>query len=96
MYRAHDARARIRDRGRAGVADQRHRLAGNQQFYDACRGGQFVVVVGRHELRANAVRSQERGRSAGVFGRDHVDCRQHVQCPQGDVTQVSERRGDHI
>jgi len=96
MYRAHDARARVRYRRRAGIADQRHRSPGCQQFDNARGRCLFVVVVRCHELRANSVRTQERGRGAGVLGGDHIDSRQHFQGPECDVAQISERRGDHI
>jgi hypothetical protein len=46
--------------------------------------------------RSDAVTREELSRYARVFRRDDVDRREDVERAQGDVTQISERRSDHI
>ena len=96
-HRLHQQCPRIADGGGARIADEGHALSGLEQRDDFFRGSAFVMLVHRHQpVRADAVMRQQMRGVARVLRRDHVRRRQHIQRAQGDVTQITNRRGNYI
>ena len=56
----------------------------------------FDVGIAAEESFFNAERRQQLSGDARVFARHYVALRQNVQCAQGDVAPVADRRGDQI
>ena len=50
----------------------------------------------RKRARRDAVVPQQHRRHARILGGDDVGAAEHVECAQRHVTQISDRRGDHI
>ena len=85
MYRHHHFGTRIGDRGRTGIGHQRDTFTLLQQVDDALRGIAFVVFVHGDQPRGNTVVTQQISCHACVFGGDHIDIFQGVDCALRDV-----------
>ncbi len=93
---AHQLVAGIGYERRAGVADQRYRLAARQLGQDArALALGVVLVIGAQRSRDGIVR-QQRTAVAGILAVDHIGPRQGGQRAQGDVGEVADRRRHQI
>ena len=92
----HKLGARIADRGRSGIGNQRHALACGEPGDDLARASSLVVLVQGNERCADAVMRRQQSGNARVLGGDDVDLTQHIECAKRDVAQVSDRRRHHI
>jgi hypothetical protein len=81
---------------RARVAREGDGLAFAQQGEDALRRLALVVLVQRHDARADAQVRQERAGHARVLGRDHVARREGFAGAGREVAQVPDGRCHHI
>jgi hypothetical protein len=79
-----------------GIADQRHRFAVDQQAGHPLRSTALIVFVHGHQLAGNAVTVQQADRDPGVLGGNDIHRFQHLQRAQGDVAEITDRRGDYI
>ena len=94
--RAHEPCAGIADGRRPGIADERNAPARTQQVDDLDGALRLVVLVQRPRPGRDSVVPQQNRRYARVLRRDDIGAAEHVERPQRDVAQITERRGDHI
>ena len=95
-HRRHHLRARVGNARRAGITDQRHRLAFRQQAGDPFRGAALIVFMHGHQFAGDAVAIEQADRDPGILGGDDIRSLQHFQRTQGDVAEIPDGRGDYI
>ena len=94
--RAHQFVAGIGNKRRAGIGDQRDRLALGQAGEQLRpRLGGVVLVIGRERGRDAVMLGQLAG-DAAVLAGDHVGGGERLQRAQADVAQIADRGGDQI
>ena len=95
-HRRDRQRARVGNRRRAGIADQRDGFSRRQQVDQFLRSVPLVVLVQRQQPRGNAVVPEQMRGDARVLGGDDIDALEHVERAQGDVRQITNGRRDYI
>src|SRR6187200_1295573 len=96
MRLPHNTIAWIRNAGRSSITDQGD-LQPALKFLQK-ETSLFILVVfvvARRGLVDVVVHKEPRG-VTGILTRDQVHFAQHTQCPERDVFQVPDWRGDHI
>ena len=93
---AHQFVAGIGNKRRAGIGDQRDRLAFGQAGENFRAGLGRVVLVIRRERCRDAVMLGELAGDAAVLAGDDVGGGENFQSAQTDIAQVSDRRRDQI
>ena len=93
---AHQLEPRITDGGRAGIADQRNRLALAQPCNYFNRPQPFVVIVQRYLRRSDTKVLEENSGVARVLRCNQRARRQHLARPRGQIAQIADRGGNHI
>ena len=95
-HRSHRDRAGIGNRGRAGIADERHGFSLRQQAQDFPRGVALIVLVQRDKRRGDPVVLQEPHGNPRILGGNGGYALEHVKRAQRDIGKVSNRCGDYI
>src|ERR1700719_2820208 len=95
-HRAHQLKPRIADGGRAGIADQRNRLALAQPCNYFNRAHLFVVIVQRYLRRSDTKVLEKNSGVACVLRRDERTVRQYGARSRGEITQIADWRRDDV
>src|SRR6266436_4118269 len=91
-----EQRAGIGQRGRAGIADQRHILARVHGLQKPGGGGALVVLVQCNRRRRDGVPREQRAAGSRVLAGDQVGGAQRLDRARAGVAQVADRRGDDV
>ena len=94
--RRHQLHAGVGHAGRSGVGDEGNRRPAPKLTQQLRRALMGIVFMKAHHRSGDAVMTQQPGRSSGVFRSDEMGFPQYPKCPQCDVLQVADRRGDHV
>src|SRR5262249_4174018 len=85
----------IRNRGRAGVRDERDVVASLQAIDKRDELSSFIMLVQARRRRLDPITCQQMVCAACVFGRDHAHLAEYAQRSCGDVLEVANRGRDH-
>ena len=91
-----EQRAGVGQRGRAGIADQRHIPARVHDPQKLGGGGALVVLVQCNRARRDGVPREQRAAGARVLAGDQIGSAQRFDRARAGVAQVADRRGDDI
>ena len=90
------SRTGIGKSGCSGVGDQRDVFAGGEPFDELRRAHRLVVLMITDERLVYLVMLQQHSRMPRVLRGDKIDIFQNFKSAQGDVAQISNRRGDDV
>src|SRR2546430_4155231 len=91
-----EQRAGVGQRGRAGIADQRHILARVHGLQKLGGGGALIVLVKRNRARRDGVPREQRAAGSRVLAGDQIGGPQRFDRARAGVAQASARRGDDL
>ena len=94
--RAHHAKTRIAQRGRAGVADDRDGFSGGDEVGEFLRGLGFVVLVISGEVLAQAEPGEQAAGRARVLARHEINATEDRAGAVREVREVADGRGHDI
>ena len=95
---------RQRNQPKARIGNSRHSRVGHQRdarsllhiFHQFGGTGDFIVLVIADGAGSNAVMVQQFLRLPRIFAGDDIHFLQHAHCPESNVFQIADGRGDDI
>ena len=93
---ASEKEAGVADSGRAGIADERYRLASLQTFDYGCRCAVFVELVMRHQPVLYIEMLKQNARCASVLGKHQICLFQYADGTHRHVFHIAHRSRHNI